>query len=197
MSGYTSIGDTSSSQAGLGNSNESRAQRDSSQTAMEDEQTGGHDNVESVGNNVSLATRQPDVPAAVMPVQNEQLMIPPISEVRELLSVEDEESRYVDNHEGEAGDRFYLMDNDRARDSGEESQRSEFEKDDTLDLVFALSSCRNGMGLSRDDYTRILFVVTNPNFKPGKVTVKTGEQVTKYISEFQKRVFGEEVSYVF
>lgn len=103
------------------------------------------------------------------------------------------ESYITEDHDEEVGEYFHLLDtgiHTRVREGS--SARVAEEQDDTLDLAFPLFSCRKGMGLSHDDYNRILHVVTHPLFKPWNVKVKTAEQLEKYMTNFIEKVFGKE-----
>lgn len=103
----------------------------------------------------------------------------------------DETLESVDDHQ-------LLLETVQQRTSGRSNPSLiEEEIDGTLDLVFSLLSCRKGMGLSHDDYNRILYVVTNPNFKPENIKVRSAEQLEKYIADYQARAFGKEVIFIF
>lgn len=96
----------------------------------------------------------------------------------------------------EAGDVYFLSDvtqqiqNGEQRDDGSEKDHGE---DPTIDVVYGLLTCNNGMGLSKEDMNRMLAMLHKFTPDSSKIKVRTADQVEKYMSDFQRRVFGEEV----
>lgn len=124
----------------------------------------------------------------------------------ELASVPDKAMDII-NYDTTPDKEFLLNENDFIIDSVNSNETPVFSEsqlatgsvqetpqfDTNLELVYLLSSLNNGNGLSRNDQNKVLRFLRDPRVRLSDVKVSNASDIEKFLVNFEKVTFGEEV----